>query len=489
MKATIRTGCLLLIAVALGSTSCATRSPDDVFDDVQQTVAARSGKRLIWSRSSAAAEETRNMVVSLLAKELDAESAVQIALLNNQGLQATFEEIGIAQAELVQAGRLANPGFSGSVAFPDASGAKTRINLSLSQSFLDTLAIPIRKRVAAAELDKTQNRLAHDVLHLAAEVKSAIYTLQAQSKMIVRLELVAEADERAAELARMQHDAGNISDLDLFSRRATAYGSRLEATRSKTELRAGREQLNRLLGLDAPDTGWRLAELPNLPSNALPESLEALAVQQRFDLQAARAEYAGLALALGLTRRYRLIGGLEFGVEMERDTDGDKLIGPGVTVELPLFDQGQARVARMDSAFRQAEKRLAEKTLNVRSEVREARDRLVAARDLALCYRDTILPEHARIVSEAQLHYNGMLLGAYELLAARKQSFAMEGQYLDALKEYWQAHSELERAVGGSLDGPPNGSPTGQSVSLTVKPAPSEGATPAHADHGMEAKP
>jgi cobalt-zinc-cadmium efflux system outer membrane protein len=452
---------------------------------MQNRLVERSDARVVWNREKAEDFQTAALIANLLSNALTAESAVQIALLRNQGLLAAFEEIGIAYADLTQAGRLANPGFSGSVGIPDASGAKTRINLSVTQNFLDALVRPLRQRVAARELEKTQNRVADAVLHLAAEVKSAAYALQADAQELELLELSAEAGERIVDLARMQHDAGNISDFEFFSRRAAASESRLALAQAHTEFRAGREQLNRLLGLDAPDIEWKLAPLPALPENLPLENLDSLAVQQRFDLQAVRTEYASLALALGLTRQYRLIGGLEFGVEAERDTDGDRLIGPAVTVELPLFDQGQARVARTEAMLRQAEKHLAEKTLNVRSEVREARNRLVSAHALAVEYRDTLLPEQERIGKEALLHYNGMFIGAYQLLETRQQALRVERDSLEAVKEFWQAHAELERAVGGSLSGPPKASFDGHTTSLSVKPA-TEAPMPAHMmhDHG-----
>jgi cobalt-zinc-cadmium efflux system outer membrane protein len=473
---------ILLVAFIAG---CVTRSPESAFTSVQSRLGGRTDAHMVWTREAAEDPQSTALITNLLGSALTAESAVQIALLRNQGLLAAFEEIGIAHADLMQAGRLANPGLSGSAGFPDASGSKTRINLSVTQNFLDALALPIRRRVAAKELERVQNRVADAVLRLAVEVKSAVYALQADSQKLALLELSAEAGERIADMARMQHDAGNISDLEFFSRRAATAESHLALMQARTDFRANCEQLNRLLGLDAPDLDWTLAPLSALPTNLPTGDLEILAVQQRFDLQAVRTEYASLALALGFTRQYRLIGGLEFGVEAERDTDGDRLIGPAVTVELPLFDQGQARVARTEAMFRQAEKHLAEKTLNVRSEVREARDRLIAAHALAMEYRDTLLPEQERIGREALLHYNGMLMGAYQLLENRQQALRVERDSLEAVKEFWQAYAELERAVGGSLSGLPKASFDGHTTSLSVKPA-TEAPMPAHMmhDHG-----
>ncbi|MGI8431084.1 MAG: lipoprotein, partial [Chthoniobacterales bacterium] len=102
----------LLTLVAALVTGCAT--PSASLDRVQDTVGARTGKRVHWNRGGPEDAQIEQGVQALLRRQLTAGSAVQIALLNNRELQARFEEIGIAQADVIQAGLITNPNFSAS---------------------------------------------------------------------------------------------------------------------------------------------------------------------------------------------------------------------------------------------------------------------------------------------------------------------------------------------------------------------------------------
>ena len=106
----LRSGALLAMAAVVGG--CASFSPDGGFGSVQQTARDRLGKDLVMARSDADQDAIARRVGELMAKPLMVDDAVQIALLNNRGLQASYQELGITEAEVVQAGRLPNPGFS-----------------------------------------------------------------------------------------------------------------------------------------------------------------------------------------------------------------------------------------------------------------------------------------------------------------------------------------------------------------------------------------
>src|SRR3990167_4929498 len=100
-----------LAALLLGG--CATSSEDGGRRNVDAALSARGVKQQApWIRNDDDAARTGIQVRALLAQPLTADAAVQIALLNNRGLQAAYAELGIAEADLVQAGRLRNPGFS-----------------------------------------------------------------------------------------------------------------------------------------------------------------------------------------------------------------------------------------------------------------------------------------------------------------------------------------------------------------------------------------
>ena len=443
--------CLMLIFPLLSQAASHAQSTADL----QSTIRQRTGKEVQWQKDVAADENIRAAIRVLLRKTLSADAAVQIALLNNRELQATFEEIGIANADLIEAGLLKNPIFAGNARFPNRSPSGTNIEMSIAQEFFDLLVIPLRKKVAAAELTKTKLRVGDSILKLAAETKTAFYELQARQQLIERLKAINETDGAALELAQRQHEAGNINDLDLANQQATYSQSKLDIAQTSASIRTGREKLNRLTGVWGEETAWKIAdELPPLPDTDYSQRrLESLAINQRLDLAATKTEIGALVGSLGITKTYRYVGSIEFGVDTEKETDGQRVTGPTWQLELPIFNRGQGRIAKLQAQLRQAERRLESEAVAIRAEVREARDRVIAKRDLATYYRDELLPERKKILELTLTHYNAMLKSPFDLLLAKQNEISAERGYVDALRDYWIARADLERAVGGRLGG------------------------------------
>lgn len=402
--------------------------------------------------NDASSAEAKRAVSRLIAKRLTADSAARVAVLNNRKLQATFENVGIAQADLIEAGLLENPTLFGSARFPSRGGG-SNLEASLSQNFLDILMMPLRKKMAAKELERTRNEVADAAVATAAETKIAFYTLQADLQLLSRLKLITSANQAALNFSQRLHDAGNITDLSLLNEQATYSEARVGVAKAEADIAADREKLNRLMGLWGRDTSWTVAaQLPEIPSSEISTSrLESLALNHRSDLTASRYELASLAIALHTTRTYRYIGVLEVGADIEKETDGTKLTGPELSVSLPIFNQGQGKIAKLEAQQRQAEMRFEGMAIDIRSEVREARGRLLANRSAALYYRSNLLPERLKILNQTQLQYNAMQIGATELLMARKSQLDTEREYINSWRDYWISRSELERAVGGNL--------------------------------------
>ena len=422
-------------------------------EDLQSTIRQRTGKQVEWQKDVEARDQIREAIRLLLRRTLTADSAVQVALLNNRELQATFEDIGIAQADLIEAGLLRNPIFAGDARFPNRAPSGTDIEMAIAQEFFDVLVIPLRKKVATAQLMKTKLQVGDAILKLAAGVKAAFYELQAEQQLLGRLKAINETDAAAVELAQRQHEAGNINDLDLANQQATYSQSKLDIAETSASIRAGREKLNRLMGTWGDDTAWKIDnELPELPAGDFPQQrLESLAINQRLDLAAAKTQIGALVGSLGITKTYRYVGSIEFGVDTEKETDGQRETGPTWQLELPIFNRGQGRIAKLQAQLRQAERRLESEAVAIRAEVREARDRLIAKRDLATYYRDELLPGRKKILELTLTHYNAMLKSPYDLLLAKQNEFSAERGYVAALRDYWIARADLERAVGGRL--------------------------------------
>jgi outer membrane protein, heavy metal efflux system len=236
----------------------------------------------------------------------------------------------------------------------------------------------------------------------------------------------------------------------------------LDVARSEADILGARERLIRLMGLSGPDTRFTLAPtLADLPADEPPlEHLESLALVQRLDVAAARSEVQVSSRALAMAKDYRFLGGASVGASVERDPERRTTAGPSASLELPIFDAKQAAIAKLEARLRHAERRLAAKSVDVRSEVREAWGRLAFARSVVARYRTTVIPLRERIVALSQQHHDAMLLGIYQLLLAKQAEVNAYREYIEAVRDYWIAHSELERALGGRLTPPAPTSPS-----------------------------
>jgi outer membrane protein, heavy metal efflux system len=425
----------------------------EAFRKVQEEVNARAGIDVQWEREMASREQTSAIVQKLLKKPLTVSSAVQIALLNNRGLQATFEEVGIAQADVIEAVTLPNPSVDFEVQFPLVAGTLNRYAWLVAQEFVRLLMIPLKKKLSEERLEAIELRVADETLDLVARVKAAYFMVQADQQLISRLKLIQETHAASLELAQKQYKAGNITDLALLQSQASYSQGRLDIVRAETDLRDKREELTRLLGLWGPQTAWKIRGdiMPIPDSDFSVKGLESLAVAQRLDLRAAHRDLMSIVTALGLTRIYRWVPVLEFGFAGERDIEGALNMGPSFRLEIPIFNQGQARIAKATSELRRAENRLVALAVEIRSETRELRDRLISLRDMAKFYHDDLLPTRIKIVNRALLEYNAMQLSPYELFLAKSQEMEAERSYIDTVRDYWITRAKLERTVGGKL--------------------------------------
>jgi cobalt-zinc-cadmium efflux system outer membrane protein len=435
-------------------TGCASTSPAPAFEAVAQTTMQRGAPAIRWDQNTAEDEQASKAIQDLLARELTVDAAVQIALLGNARLRSTFEELSIAQADLVQAGLLKNPVFTiGSTAW-DSEHIDPNLFATIEQDFLDLVTLPMRKRVAATQLEVTKLEVGDDVLKLAAEVRSAFYMAQAADQTTAMQRMVSEAAQTSAELARRQHEAGNASDLALNSELALASQARLVLARTEGEAAVAREQLTKLMGVWGKRTGFRIApRLPELPPDEVAlDRLESLAIEKRLDIGAARREVQALEYATSLAKTTRWTGFVNVTVEAGRLRSTKRIsLGPSVSLEIPLFDQRQAAIARLEAFRRQAENNLQALSVDARSDVRASHARVATARRVVEEYATHLVPIRESIVKFSQQQYDAMLLGVYQLIQARQAEFEAYREYIQALRDYWIARSDLERAVGARV--------------------------------------
>jgi outer membrane protein TolC len=448
MKRGLRWRLLLPLIGAALLGGCANFSADGGFAAVEQTAKDRLGKEVLWARSLADQERIDQRVGELLAAPLTADSAVQVALLNNRGLQASFQALRITEADVVQAGRLPNPGFSFSRL---ARGDEVELERGIHFNLARLLAMPFTLQMEARRFEQTKAMVAMGVLVLASDTRKAYYNAVAASETVRYMEQVKEAAEASAELARRMEQVGNFNKLQRAREQMFYADAALNLARAEQAERATRERLTRLLGVWGAQTSFTLPQrLPELPKEAMDQpDIERVALAQRLDVQGAKLMAEQTAKNLGLTKTTRFINVLEVGGVRNSSNEAPTQRGWEVSLELPLFDWGSTRVAKAEAVYMQAVHQAAETAINARSEVREAYTHYRTAYDIARYHRDEVVPLSQRISEENLLRYNGMLIGVFELLADARSQIASVHASIQSLRDFWIAQADLDMALIG----------------------------------------
>ena len=437
--------------------ACASVQPKKARQEVGAIIEERSAVRdaVPEKQDEESRAQVRTRVEKLAAEPLTLDRALQIAVLNNREFQAVLEELGVAQADLVQAGLLKNPVIAGDLVV-STRGNGLGGGLSLSQSLLSVFLIPAQRRLAKSRLAHAVVTVGHESLTLVRDVKEAFLTAQAAAATLELQRALTQAAEVADELARRQFDAGNISPLDRELFAAALDRARVELADATIASTVAREDLNRLLGFWGESVAWSFAGTldEQLPQEADLQRLEEYGIENRLDLSAARFEVASVEYALKLRRRGfipQIDGDFVARNEVGDDAGHEWVLGPGLSLELPIFDPGHADFARIRAYLRQAQHQLQHKAITARSEIRVHREEVVAARRKVDYYRETVLPRTESIAKLTMEQYNAMLLGTYQLLETRSDQIAARREYVEAVRDYWIERAELELAAGGRL--------------------------------------
>ena len=441
-----------LTLVALLASGCAV--PRDAgFPEVRERVGDRTGYPPVWSEGSASDRLIDDTLHELLAAPLTLDRAVEISLLANPELQSRYAALGVAQADLVQAGLVANPKVGVSVRIPTMRGLQPIVEGGLGWNFASLLTMAARKRVAADRFEAVKLEIAAMVVSHIAEVKKAFISVEIATAIDSGAKAIAELAQGSFDTAAAMHKSGGLGDLELARRQAEYEGARLDWVDARAETVHARERLNRLLGLWGAAIDWRIdGTLRGLPAEDVSlDGIETVAVEGRFDLAAAKQRTLSFARALQAAGDWAWLGDLDLGADFKHGVNGHLYVGPAGSIALPIFDQGQATVARLRAELRRSYFEVTRLALAIRSEARELRSELVTHRRRAQHYRDVIVPLRERIVALAQEQYNFMLIGAFELFDEKRRELEARRESTRELGAYWITRAELERAVGGKL--------------------------------------
>ena len=447
---------------------CASFSPDSGMSAIQGAASADLGAAVEKVDTIEKGAALQSRVNQLRKKSLSADAAVQVALFKNRGLQASFNELGIAEAQMVAASLPPNPRFS-------IARTVARFDLEIERQIVGSIfalaTLPARSEIAQDRFRIAQSRTAETVMKLAADTRRQYYRSVAASHIVSELESAREAAATTAELIKRLGESGAINKLD--QARDFVFYAELGAqlAQARVQQRVERERLTRLMGLWGDDTRFSLpGRLPGLPRLNTVRDAEVEALKRRIDLKIARADLDLLAKSLGLAEATRFVSDVD--LLAKRTTAKTKI--PGVDdegrstleveraksrmleleIEIPIYDFGQTRVALAQETYMQAANKLAEKAVNVRSEAREAYQAWRGTYDVTRLYQGRVLPLRQVIQQESLLMYNGMLIDVTQLISDARARTMSRIAAVNALRDFWLADTDFKHAlIGGGMSG------------------------------------
>ena len=131
----------LAMALVVLATGCTTFSEDGGFTPVSEATKSKLDLEPMWVRNDSDRQKANSFIREILSTPLDAQGAAQVALLGNPALQAEYANLGMAEANLVQAGRIPNPGFSFGRTSSDEA---LEIERGLHFNIMSVLTLPAR---------------------------------------------------------------------------------------------------------------------------------------------------------------------------------------------------------------------------------------------------------------------------------------------------------------------------------------------------------
>jgi outer membrane protein TolC len=442
----------LLVIAALGMSGCAAFSPDGGMTDVSDLTSRTINKDVAFVRSAEGAAAVDARVRQLLSRTLSVDAAVQIALLNNKGLQAAYNELALAETDLVEQSLPPNPVFA--VSRITGNGA-SEIERQVVGDILALATLPFRSDIARDRFRGAQLRAALATLRLAADVRRAYVRTVAANEMVGLLTDAKATAESTAQLALKLGETGSLNKLDQAREQVFYAETTADLATARQAAASARERLARLMGLWDEGLDFRLPDqLPPLPRRplALP-TIEVDAVTHRLDLQIARLELAALAKALNLTEATRFVTLFDLaGISRRtRDPEGPPFSERGFDVQfqIPIFDGGEVRVRQAAETYNFAFNRLTERAVNVRSEARDAYRIYRSTYDIAGHYQREIIPLRKIITEEMQLRFSSMQVDIFALLTEARQRLASLRGAIDARQRFFLAQADLQTAVNG----------------------------------------
>jgi outer membrane protein TolC len=437
---------VFLAALVLTVAACTTVPKDGGINEVQRLVDQQLGAQDESSIISPEKALTTEDIRAILSAPISLKDAQRLSMQLNPMAKANILNVGIAEADYAQAGRMENPGF-----------ALERFNSeTYSSSFLfdvgGVLLMPLKRSLEARRLDSARYEAAGSVIEHLANTRRAWIDAVAEGQQTRLVERALESAATGNNMTRQMAALGHSGVVEAAESEMFLSEMRSGLAKQKLAADGAKEALIQLLGLwgnqaralTLPD------ELPPLPATKLEiDSVEAQAIANRIDVQMAKANLEGMAKNLSLTRKNPFLSAIELGAVTEKE-EGEKARGYELEFRIPVFDAGGVKNRKAKIIFEQSQAQAQAVAISAASNARSALAAYNANWEIVQHYKDQFLPLRQRISQEQLLMYNGMLISVFDLLDDMRSAVGVEAGYVDAVRDFWLADTNLQQVLTGS---------------------------------------
>lgn len=437
--------CLLLLG-------CVTVDPQKDYQAANTLSQNRTGYPIIWQQSDDDRAQVKKMVDDLLSGGLTTEKAVRIALINNQDLQAKFEMLGIARADVVQSGLYRNPSLSGLFQFPLGSTAGSHsVDADVLLTLSDLWNVPIRRKIASYDAQKITLQIVSDIIKTAAQTRDAYndYLLQFALEQLTRRNV--QLYENQLKTTRQHYEAGLVNDMAIYMVKMALYNEKLGLARIKADCRSAYATLMKMIGLDPLTTNINIKGKLSITKPVKLSLTDAwrYALHHRIDLKIARLQIQQTQYILKL-QKAMVFGDVGLGAGYTKELDKAKRLGPLVSFQLPLFNQNQAGIARAEYQLRKAKKMLSAKENRSKESILRLLNELKFQRIHAKLHQEKMISTREKALKYARHHAEAMKINQFILIEMQRGLLEAQRNYLIARHRYTQANIQLDMALGVS---------------------------------------
>ena len=394
--------------------------------------------------------EEKQEPTNILAGPITLAQALQMALLQNPGLQAFSYEVRAREAQALQAGLVSNPRLNVEVENVGGSGNfnsfdQSETTVQLSQ--LVELGGKRHLRKNSADLSKELAGWDYEVkrLEVLARVsQSYIHVLKAQ-------QLIALADERVqlaqkfldAVVERIQ--AGKVAAIEKIKMEVALANMQIEEEQAKLELENARRKLSVLWGETEPKFDSAQGDLFSVPDKVL-KTIPTLSANPRLSKWSTALSHRQAELDVENSKTIpdlTLSGGFR-----RLEETGDNTMIFGVTVPLQWFNRNQGSIAKAQHRLSKTQEEKKAETLKMKETLMQAYGEVSFSHAKVISIKTEVLPGARKALNAISEGYRFGKFSLLDVLDSQKTFFQVRSQYLDALVNYHNAVTDVERLAG-----------------------------------------